>query len=350
MTAISFQEASLRSELPKGEIERLGGLGYFKIIQNPFITMIDSDSFDTYLANPQKPHADGKEEIIGKTKVGEKIMENKLISKIILITPEMAQKCLSKNPLNRRIDPVVVRRYAEEMRTSRWRITHQGICFDENGNLLDGQHRLAAIVKCGIAQWMFVVKGVPRTSCPAIDTGRMRSLSNHAQMLAMPHRNEHAAIAKILACGITANPRGIPPSALFEMIDEYWDGIDFAVSKTQGVSRAYAAVRAVIARAYYSSPPTRIEEFIEVFKTQLPSNEHDHAAASLKKYLLTLESTMAIRVRLDVYQKTENALRAFLEYRPLSLIRTIDRELFLLPGETQKIANAKMGINEVKNE
>jgi hypothetical protein len=49
-------------------------------------------------------------------------------------------------PLSKR----TVRDFAEAMRRGDWRLTHQGIAFDASGALVDGQHRLAAIVEADV--------------------------------------------------------------------------------------------------------------------------------------------------------------------------------------------------------
>ena len=66
-------------------------------------------------------------------------------SKIENITPEIAAKYLEKNIHNRPIKPSAIRRYALQMKAKQWLISHQGIAFDTEGNLFDGQNRLLAI-------------------------------------------------------------------------------------------------------------------------------------------------------------------------------------------------------------
>ena len=58
-------------------------------------------------------------------------------TKVVLITPEMAKSMLAKNMKNNR--PVLkgtVHGYARQMRNGKWKLTHQGIAFDENGELV----------------------------------------------------------------------------------------------------------------------------------------------------------------------------------------------------------------------
>jgi hypothetical protein len=66
------------------------------------------------------------------------------------VTPSQAEKWLAKNhPRNRNISLRLVDAFTADMLAGEWRLTHQGICFDGEGQLIDGQHRLTAVVKSG---------------------------------------------------------------------------------------------------------------------------------------------------------------------------------------------------------
>lgn len=67
---------------------------------------------------------------------------------VVEITPELARQLLSNNKINRKIKPTIVERYAEQMEAGEWKFTGDTIKVDGEGMLLDGQHRLLAIIKC----------------------------------------------------------------------------------------------------------------------------------------------------------------------------------------------------------
>src|SRR5258708_4787520 len=93
-----------------------------------------------------------------------------------LVTPEMAERWLKGHTNVRRINWRTVEAMANDMRAGKWDLSHQGICFDGAGNLLDGQHRLSAIVQAGVAVPMLVVTNPEGTARDAIDRGRPRAL------------------------------------------------------------------------------------------------------------------------------------------------------------------------------
>ncbi|APA97277.1 hypothetical protein [Nocardia seriolae] len=91
------------------------------------------------------------------------------------ITPHLAAEWLERNTSNRPMSRMMVSQLAEAMRRGEWLHTHQGIAFDTNGALVDGQHRLAAVVKSGCTVRMQVSHGVEPSTFAVLDTGRKRS-------------------------------------------------------------------------------------------------------------------------------------------------------------------------------
>jgi hypothetical protein len=66
-----------------------------------------------------------------------------LTVKLETITPEQAAIWLTRNRRNRPIRRTRVARYADAMRRGHWRVNGEAVIFDSEGNLLNGQHRLA---------------------------------------------------------------------------------------------------------------------------------------------------------------------------------------------------------------
>lgn len=93
---------------------------------------------------------------------------------IVNIDPDEAKRLLKSNAGNRRLDPGTVDRYAGAMRRGEWKLSHQGVAIDRDGVLLDGQHRLAAIVKAGVSIRLAVVRQVDRDAFSVLDTGKRR--------------------------------------------------------------------------------------------------------------------------------------------------------------------------------
>lgn len=97
----------------------------------------------------------------------------------VLVTPAIAKRWLEQNTdSNRNISNTTVESYAREMTAGRWSLTHQGIAFNVVGELVDGQHRLNAVVLSGVSVVMLVTTGLRVEYNSPIDVGYNRSLSH----------------------------------------------------------------------------------------------------------------------------------------------------------------------------
>lgn len=77
------------------------------------------------------------------------------------ITPELAQKYLDRNKLNRVIRPYHVKQLADDMRRDNFPENGEnGVTFDWNNNIAGGQHTLEAIVESGKTITLRVTRGV----------------------------------------------------------------------------------------------------------------------------------------------------------------------------------------------
>lgn len=111
---------------------------------------------------------------------------------ILEVDATMARSFLGKNKehapgvagTNRKPTQKEMQKWCDDMVAGRWRLTHQGIAFDEDGWLIDGQHRLKALImadakKPGVTIFVMVSGGFERTKAfEVIDIGRRRSLAD----------------------------------------------------------------------------------------------------------------------------------------------------------------------------
>jgi hypothetical protein len=99
------------------------------------------------------------------------------------ITPVQAKQMLKKNLRhNRDVRGDRVSHWADQMRKGEWINSHQGIAFDTNGNLCDGQHRLMAIVEANVSVKMMVTHGVPAEVFQICDCGLTRTISDRTNI------------------------------------------------------------------------------------------------------------------------------------------------------------------------
>lgn len=108
------------------------------------------------------------------------------------ITPEMAKQWLDVNHRNRKLSDPVVRRLAGVIRRGEWMSSStDGLGLDVDGGVVNGQHRLTAIIEADQPVRMLVVRNVDREVIKVIDQGLHR---NFAQLLQMDGRWPNPAI------------------------------------------------------------------------------------------------------------------------------------------------------------
>jgi len=100
---------------------------------------------------------------------------NNMASFVMTITPEWAQRILeTKNTGNRPVRKQKVDEYAKVIKAGKWQLNGQTITLGEN-RLIDGQHRLLAVVKAGVPITSFVATGVSEDVFNTVDIGAKRS-------------------------------------------------------------------------------------------------------------------------------------------------------------------------------
>lgn len=117
------------------------------------------------------------------------------------ITPQLARQWLKHNIKNRKLKEDTVNSYARDAKSGNWLLTHQGVAFNDRHELIDGQHRLEAIIRAGVAIKMMVTLGIPSArSMDVVDQGVSRSI---ADILDLQHNLKHprliASSARIIA-------------------------------------------------------------------------------------------------------------------------------------------------------
>ena len=110
-----------------------------------------------------------------------------LQTSIETITPEMAAEFLTNNFINNRdIKPTAVKRFASMIKRGDWQISCDAIGFDEHGNLINGQHRMSAVVKANQSADFLVVRGFPAKAMAVLDQGNKRMMHERLRIKGIP--------------------------------------------------------------------------------------------------------------------------------------------------------------------
>lgn len=262
-------------------------------------------------------------------------------AEIVVVTPDLAQEWLARNLNNRNVVPSRVAAYAAQMSAGSWKLTHQGIAFDEHGNLVDGQHRLRAVVQSGVATKFWVFRGVSREAMIAIDVGKSRTACDAFLLLGDTATRDSVAVSRVLL-GSYVFQRGetekldiayaIGWDKLRVFHDAMRDAIDFALLNASEKGLRHGCVSAAIASAWFTENRELLSEFKEHFSSGLVTSESDVAAIKLRTFMLTSNKTRGGReARSDLFLRSCTALRAYLERRPLQKLYAAADSVFPIP-------------------
>lgn len=116
------------------------------------------------------------------------------------ITPDDALEMLKYNNHNRNARPRHVARLAADMVNERWVDNGDAIRFSRTGRLLDGQHRLLAIIKSGRAVRMRIIRGLPDECQSTIDDGAKRKTCDVLSMHGVQYAHVLPAAIKVVLC------------------------------------------------------------------------------------------------------------------------------------------------------
>jgi hypothetical protein len=153
------------------------------------------------------------------------------------ITPAWAKQILeTRNNHNREKKPQAIREYAADMKAGRFPRTYEGIAFDSNGVLMDGQNRLHAIVEVGkenpdFSIEMLVFLNEPPENAEFINKGRRRSLADSMNLGKRINdvKNGETAVCRCMIDGLSSG-YSLSDQTLIDLFCVHRDAISFAKS------------------------------------------------------------------------------------------------------------------------
>lgn len=239
-----------------------------------------------------------------------------MYANIVDITPAIAEQMLQHNTNNyRKAQLTKVHLYARKMALGYWQENGEAIQFDKQGNLLNGQHRLMAIIESQTTQRMLVVYDV---EADVFDSGKNRTLYEYAKI----EGSIGGAISIILAqfSGAKQSVTGNEEKAeyynrhKFDLDKAYCysrRGSDHGILKKAGcIAAIYCALR------LDAMSEDNIETFCRITNSGFPEDGvRSEAPLALKKTLEKYRSTGGGRPIHFYFDVTWQALIAFKKKR-----------------------------------
>ncbi len=188
------------------------------------------------------------------------------------ISHATAQKYLGQSAGNRRINNGYVLALAAAMETNKWDPDASEIVFDDSGELVDGHHRLHAVMRSGKTVRMLVKRGVNKAARGFIDTGRTRNIRDLFAMFRPELGYVNNRKSALTVCiGLVTGGSGRPPvvrtlSDYDTWMKQFEEGIDMAlriVGPKDGSHRAFCTGPVLGGFAFaHKSHPKKVEAFL----------------------------------------------------------------------------------------
>lgn len=174
---------------------------------------------------------------------------------VVRVSPTVAERWLGRNSQNRHIRQQWVTDLSRMMSDGEWMLNGESIKFATDGTLLDGQHRLHAVVTAGKTVPMLVVRGLAPVAQDTMDTGRARSAAHMLQIKGYPNATNLAATARIVLIYNDGVREFIGSRKVSNRrIEQFAHGnvrLAVAASQSAQISRTFRMRPAIVGAAYY---------------------------------------------------------------------------------------------------
>lgn len=117
-------------------------------------------------------------------------------AEFVVITPDVARAMQRANTHNRPIRAARVNAYARLMAAGLWHNNGEAIKVAADGTILDGQHRVLAVIKSGVTITILLVTGLPRETQATMDGGAKRSTGDVFSLDAESNSTILASVAR----------------------------------------------------------------------------------------------------------------------------------------------------------
>jgi hypothetical protein len=185
-------------------------------------------------------------------------MANKITVTVERITPQKAEEMLGKNSHNRTPRGSAVSKYAGAMARGEWVLNGEAVKISEKGDILDGQHRLMAVLESDTAVDMLVIRGLESGSQETMDQGVARTLGDVLKLRGEPNAGALAATVRMVWAfekygipNVSAGGAWSPTTAQALDALERHPGIRESMKVTNGATQYSWLVRTFAAAMHY---------------------------------------------------------------------------------------------------
>lgn len=247
-------------------------------------------------------------------------------TRIETVMPDDALNYLAMNMVNRRISPERVNAYAYSMANGDWQQNGESIKFNKRGELIDGQHRLSAVIKSGKPVTMLIAYDID-DDVNIIDRNRPRSATDVLRISGFTKcvvGNTTVAIVKLYAF-MQEKLKVVSDSYIRDFVKKNEIYISRVNSLTNsranqnsGIKLRNASVCLGLLYALNDGvTETELERFIDVLRKGFYKSESETAAIVLRNDIISGKfNTSDLNKKVVYVYAVENAIHDFVSAYP----------------------------------
>ena len=261
----------------------------------------------------------------------------KIETKLMTISPEQAAAWLGKyNHRNRNLREEQALMFAEDMKSGKWKLTHQGIAFYEDGVIADGQHRLAAIVKAKMPIKFFVTTGLPKEVGSAIDQSRPRQVHDAIKIGGQANwvdRNVVAVVRFILSdLGTDVKSKSVNEILDYSIRHRTLleKTMKMVIQKKRYVTHS-GIVACYFAALHAKENQEKVARFAQVMYYGEIAGSHENAAIKLREHLINNPRSWIGLGKTETCKRAMRAIQAFCAGESLGALRMPSDYIYPIP-------------------
>jgi len=244
----------------------------------------------------------------------------------VLISPDMAQALLDGHQNYRSIQTNRVANYADVMSTNDWLLSP--LLFDINGNLIDGQHRLKAVISSNTNQCFACIMNWPTGQESGIDGGYSRSRAQEAKRvfgLKSSRRSMALTVGLVRGknTGLVLNSRAMQWYAKYRRI------VDLVISELRApLSAVLHGIPFARAICKFSE---RQEDILTALKKMREGDWAEPRMNGLRLYFMwAVTQKRGVGARSAAYTRCSQALLAYLNNQTILRLRSEFKDPFCI--------------------
>ena len=244
-----------------------------------------------------------------------------------MVNPERAHQLLATQIHNRRLNKKRVAELAYAISHDMWTESPDAVCIDKYGRLINGQHRLNAIIQANKPVLLTIAYDVPTDA--VIDRGLERSVGDSEYMrglipIELSSGQIQAVITRYLSIASPSEGDRCPEDIRVKFSNENRDNILAAVTISKcGASRniarrlcVKASVQAAILAALISGVSyTALTRFAEIVNTGMIDGASESAAIIFRNWLLNNSDNNRSQ-SIATMKMAQTAIKDFVDQNP----------------------------------